>query len=114
MDFCPRCGKQGTHGALCAACAGTEQQIRIGKEIVLTICTGCHRSMAKNRWTAFTKSAAVVERAIRVSMPMLQTVAIDDAGVPEFSGPGIKREITINATLDGAAYELHMRLVTTL
>lgn len=114
MDFCPRCGDRGTRGALCAACAGAEQQIRFGKDITITICTTCHRSMTKNHWTAFTEPTAAVERAIRMSMPMLEKVEIDDTGIPVLSGPGIKKESTIRATLDGAAYELPARVVTTL
>src|SRR3989344_386669 len=114
MEFCPRCGARGTRGMLCANCRTTEEQVFRGKEIVATLCTGCQKMAVRNRWVPYRDRVEIAMRAVQMSMPDLQQREILDATIGELPGPGMKRDVTITAMLDGTPYEFPARVITTL
>ncbi|UCD04217.1 MAG: hypothetical protein JSW73_01055 [Candidatus Woesearchaeota archaeon] len=88
--FCPKCGHEAKelNNGLCAKCYYQDNQIRVPKEIVLTICKKCNSILSKGKWikTDSWKLYLTEELTKRIKLP--KEVILDNIKVVETGEEG--------------------------
>jgi nonsense-mediated mRNA decay protein 3 len=109
--FCPNCGKivEGNR-IFCKDCTQPDFAF---KDMKLIICNSCHSYFHKNKWTKFKDINTALKHIAKDNIKAKVTLSPLSSDILEYKA-GIKKDMTLEVTHKGEAYDIPLRLEVTL
>lgn len=88
--FCPKCGSEAKElsNGLCAKCYYQDNQIRIPKEIVLTLCKKCNSVLSKDRWIKTDSWKLYLTEELMKKIKLPKDITLDNIKIVETGKDG--------------------------